>query len=228
MPSSILPPNTRIVDDLGRVTPEWYRYFVDQKRNSDAAGAGEVGTATESGLSGGGMVSNGVNLSIADNGVTNARLRDSAGVSVIGRFVASAGDPADIVAGGDQRVLCRENGELAFLESINCNIGQITPKRGAFTSLKVAVRASSVDTTFGSDDYCITVDASGAARTITLPALAASAGRMFVLKKTDASANTVTLDANGAETIDGAATYVLTAQYEAVTVIGGISEWHVI
>ncbi len=54
---------------------------------------------------------------IADNGVTNAKLRDSAARSVIGRSAATAGDPADIVAGADGDVLQRAGGILVFAPS---------------------------------------------------------------------------------------------------------------
>jgi hypothetical protein len=51
---------------------------------------------------------------LVDNAVTNAKLRDSAGLSVIGRGANSTGDPADIVAGTNKQVLRREGSTLAF------------------------------------------------------------------------------------------------------------------
>lgn len=44
-------------------------------------------------------------------------------------------------------------------------------------------------------------------------------GRLITVKKIDATANTVTITPNGAETIDGAATYVLAAQWKGVHII---------
>jgi hypothetical protein len=49
-----------------------------------------------------------------DNAVTNAKLRDSAGLSVIGRGANSTGDPADIVAGTNKQVLRRDGSSLGF------------------------------------------------------------------------------------------------------------------
>jgi hypothetical protein len=49
-----------------------------------------------------------------DNAVTDPKLRDSAGLSVIGRGANSTGDPADIVAGTNKQVLRREGSDLAF------------------------------------------------------------------------------------------------------------------
>jgi hypothetical protein len=51
---------------------------------------------------------------LVDNAVTNEKLRDSAGLSVIGRGANSTGDPADIVAGTNKQVLRREGSDLAF------------------------------------------------------------------------------------------------------------------
>ncbi len=51
---------------------------------------------------------------IANNAVDDTKLRDSAGTSVIGKFNAGAGDPADIVAGADDRVLARAAATLSF------------------------------------------------------------------------------------------------------------------
>lgn len=49
-----------------------------------------------------------------DNSVTDAILRDSAALSVIGRAANSAGDPADIAAGANDRLLRRVGDALDF------------------------------------------------------------------------------------------------------------------
>lgn len=51
---------------------------------------------------------------IADNAITDAKLRDSAALSVVGRGANSTGDPADIAAGTDGHVLRRNGTALAF------------------------------------------------------------------------------------------------------------------
>jgi hypothetical protein len=51
---------------------------------------------------------------LVDNAVTDAKLRDSAGLSVIGRGANSTGDPADIVAGTNHQVLRRDGSSLGF------------------------------------------------------------------------------------------------------------------
>lgn len=79
-------------------------------------------------------------------------------------------------------------------------------------------------TTALTTDYTIGVDPTTTAATVNLPAAATVTGQIFVVKHLNSSANTVTIDANGAETIDGATTLVLTA-YNAATVQSTGSAW---
>lgn len=55
-----------------------------------------------------------VTADLPDNGVTNAKLRDSGATSVIGRSANSSGDPADISTSTDGQVLRRAAGVLGF------------------------------------------------------------------------------------------------------------------
>lgn len=118
-PTTQNPPNTPFLTSSGMVSRDWWRFLFNLNRSTGEAAAGEVATAPGSGLQGGGVVADGVNLSIASGGVTNAMLRDSAGTSIIGRFQGSSGEPADIVATADMRVMSREGGSLAFRSFIN-------------------------------------------------------------------------------------------------------------
>ena len=61
-------------------------------------------------------------------------------------------------------------------------------------------------------------NAVGGAMTVNLPA-AIGKGRLVTIKKIDSSANAVTIDGNSSETIDGATTYSLAAQYDVVQMI---------
>ena len=72
------------------------------------------------------------------------------------------------------------------------------------------------------------IDATAGAVTLTLLAAATAAdGFEFCVKKTDSSANAVTLDGNASETIDGATTYALSGQYHAAILVCDGSNWHV-
>lgn len=139
-----LPPNTPLLEFdkngqiTGRIANEWYRYLLSINRTANSAGNGVVSTASGSGLAGGGTVSDGVALQIADNGVSNTMLRQSAGTSVIGRAFNSTGNVADITAIGDNRVLTRQGGSLAFRQNIEATtVGLATPAAVRCTTLRI-------------------------------------------------------------------------------------------
>lgn len=95
--------------------------------------------------------------------------------------------------------------------------------------LSTAYAAKTAAYTLGANDSIVTADATAAAFAITLPAAnSVASGRSYTIKKTDASANAVTLTAAGTDTIDGAATYALSAQWAAATVVSdGASHWFI-
>lgn len=73
------------------------------------------------------------------------------------------------------------------------------------------------------------VNASGAPITVNLPAVAvAREGFIISIKKTDATANAVTIDGSGAETIDGTTTFVLSTQFKSATLACDGSAWQII
>jgi len=81
-----------------------------------------------------------------------------------------------------------------------------------------------LDTDSGST---IDVDSSAASCIQTLPA--ASVGNVvYVIRKTDASVNTVTIAANGTDLINGSATYVLTSQNQTITLISRNSSFWIV
>lgn len=72
-------------------------------------------------------------------------------------------------------------------------------------------------------------DATSGAFAVTLPPANAAAGQMITVKKIDVSANAVTVTRAGTDTIDGATTYVLAAQYKSVTLLSNNgTQWFVI
>lgn len=73
-------------------------------------------------------------------------------------------------------------------------------------------------------DDVITVDTSAGTRTITLPTAASSTGHCYWVYKMNA-ANTLTVDGNGAELINGSATLSTTTQYACLKVISNGTGW---
>lgn len=77
-------------------------------------------------------------------------------------------------------------------------------------------------------DSVILADATSAAFTVTLPTAVSVNGKILIIKKTDASANAVTVDGAGSETIDGSTTFTLAAQYDFVQIKSDGSNWVII
>lgn len=78
------------------------------------------------------------------------------------------------------------------------------------------------------EDVYIGVTSTAADRTVTLPAAAACGnGKVFIIKDESGAANTdnITVDANAAETIDGAATKVISTAYGSTRLICNGSNW---
>jgi hypothetical protein len=73
-------------------------------------------------------------------------------------------------------------------------------------------------------DRVLKADASGGAVTVNLPSAAPNPVTYSVIKS-DATGNTVTVDPAGSETINGAATRVLSAQWETVTLKSDGTNW---
>lgn len=96
------------------------------------------------------------------------------------------------------------------------------------TSGEVDAKTAAYTVTLDDNTKIIAVDATTSAVTITLPA-AATAGDGFDIgvKKTDSSVNAVTIDADGAELVDGTATYVLTQQGDAALLRCDGSAWQI-
>ena len=78
-----------------------------------------------------------------------------------------------------------------------------------------------------SGDYLIIADATAGAITLTLPPVALVPGRIYVFKRINSGANTVTVDAYGSETIDGALTHVLSPQWNSITIISDGAAWYI-
>lgn len=91
-----------------------------------------------------------------------------------------------------------------------------------------AYNAITGNLTLTSAHYTIDANATSGAITVTLPAAATYTGITYVIRKSDASANTVTIDGDGSETINGSTTKVLSNQYDAATIQSTGAAWIVI
>ena len=131
-------------------------------------------------------------------------------------FTRVARDFNELAAGGSANAADRIQlfGDLAFMFGLLAQ-AQMTQT--------VAVNYTATDS-----DGTIRVNAAGGARTIALPPAALMIGVVLRVKKVDASANVVTVDANGAELIDGVLTKALAAQYQSITIQSNGTSWDVL
>lgn len=110
--------------------------------------------------------------------------------------------------------------ETTSVENTDISEGRV------FVDVKTVYTGVSANTTLNAAHDVVTVSASGGSRTITLPTAVGVQGKVYTIKKTDSSANTITIDGNGTETIDGNLTFILYKQYEAINIISDGSNWY--
>jgi len=91
------------------------------------------------------------------------------------------------------------------------NVVSVSTKTGPYTLL--------------ASDFVILGDCTSGAFSLTLPTAAAGVGRIFFIKKIDSTANVLTIQANGAELIDGLNTKPLSSQWLSVTLVSNGTSW---
>lgn len=74
-------------------------------------------------------------------------------------------------------------------------------------------------------DHTVFCSAASNAQTVNLPQASANNGRLLVFVKTDSSGNAVTIDPSGSETINGATTLALSAQWDRCNIQSNGSNW---
>jgi len=141
-------------------------------------------------------------VDIKDRGV------DEDGAEVILDYSAADWDDAAIAIG-----------QLAAVSSDGVTKEYQTPGVVLSRAL-VTVTEKTGNHTLTATDFVILCDASGGSFTITLPAVASYVGKQYHVKKIDTTTNTVTVNANGTETIDGTLTLVLAARWDSAHIVG--------
>lgn len=94
-------------------------------------------------------------------------------------------------------------------------------------NFNVGVRSIATDLTLGPAYETLLVDATSGAKAITLPTAVGITGKVFCVQRIDAF-NNVTVQTTGGQTINGAATVVLSAQWQRVTVQSNGTHWAII
>jgi hypothetical protein len=241
-PSSTPAPAVRCYSSTGFSTPNsaWTPVTFDTNRYDQGTSSPQHSTSTNTsrltcqqagiyGIGGAGMYASNV------SGVRGLRILLNGITTIDEQYVPNAG-ATGIEANthyklnvGDYIELCAyqtSGGALTFgALDMGAEFWMARVDTGALPSQQWITK--SVDYTILSTDYGgILADATSGNRTITLPT-AVDAWQEFTIKKLDSSANTVTVATTSSQTIDGAGTYVISTQYESVTVVSNGAQWYI-
>lgn len=119
----------------------------------------------------------------------------------------------------------------AYVNAVSGNFGSGTASPHSTLhsngSLATAIASKTANYTATTNDHTILADAAAGVVQITLPTASGIAGREYAIKKTDDSNNTVTIVPAGGQTIDGAGSHMLSAQYAYVLVQSDGTRWHI-
>ena len=78
-------------------------------------------------------------------------------------------------------------------------------------------------------EEAVLVDATAGNMVVNLPAATLRKGSQLVISKVDASANTVTVNRAGSDTVEGATSVVLTAQWDKLVLLSdGVASWGIL
>lgn len=117
----------------------------------------------------------------------------------------------------------------------NVNLGSwgISGVSGTFNAVNIGgirlnLSSSTFGATLGQNDYTYVVNVTGGSVTVNLPDASSNINKIYIIKKSDASANTVTIDPFSSQTIDGSATYTLLLQWKFVQVQSDGANWYII
>lgn len=189
-----------------------------------------AGTVTElDGVKVDAFTANGAGSTVTNNYSGSFALPTNGSNNQIGVLIGAA--PAGPITSS----LYVTSGKVYMGGSLTVGTGTGTPTGTLTVSGNVATNVTTVSgagvcnyTVTSTDSIVLVNNGCGAIININLPVVAGTTGRMYTFKQIDASGNSVKINGNGAETIDGAASQSLTAQYKYVTIISDGSAWYVV
>jgi hypothetical protein len=194
-----------------------YSYTSLQNKNSSATAYGSYSLYNDTGTAYGdiGITSSTYNYATAGypnnafSGPSNLFVQAGSTDLALGTFTANA---VHIIA----------NGNVSITDGIT-----VTSNNRVAIQFEIATKNNAY--TLTTTDYTILANANTTPFTLTLPSASTSGtGRHYVIKKIDATANTVTISTTSSQTIDGAATYTINTAYSGVNLQSDGSNWWII
>ncbi len=134
-----------------------------------------------------------------------------------------AADSVGMSLGGTQRFLLNSSGLAIYGTVVVDGSGTIL---GGGSTILSKTSDYTVTTGDAGREASVLVTSSGGVVRITLYAASGNAGRILHIKKLVA-ANTVIIDGNSSETIDGVVTQTITGQYGSLSIVCDGSNWHI-
>ena len=181
-----------------------------------------------------------VNISATESAADSITIISTAGGIDISASGAAAGEDIDITATGSSinitatenvtdAIVINASGAASALQ-LDAGTGGLRIGTGLVVPVTTVLNAASPYTVLGTD-YFLSVDTSGGAVTVTLPAATALAGRTFVIRDTGgaAAASNITIGGGGTNLVGGgaaAATKVISAAYAGATVYSNGATWN--
>lgn len=144
-----------------------------------------------------------------------------------------SGEPSIVITAGGGNTLTVANGNIRCAADLRANsdVGNDLGVSGTrwkdcyvrsyIHSLNTITTTTTLDNTY----YAVLCNSSSAF-TVNLPAAASNTGRVYYIK--NINTGTVTVDGNASETIDGATTYALSTQYQAIMIVSNGTNWFII
>lgn len=169
-------------------------------------------------------------VKILDDNVTYAKIQNvSATDRLLGRDTAGSGNVEEISLGtglawsGSQSITIDST---VVTETSTDTLTNKTLTTPTINGVNFNEEAKTTNYTITATDNVIRADASAGAFTLTLPTAASIAGRTYVIIRTDidSSTNLLSIDGNGAETIDGITTWKLSPG-EKISVMSDGTNW---
>ena len=186
------------------------------------------------GLSGGGALTGNVTLILANSSTTlgNATLTLGSTTSAVGNLTLNNANVTSVASTFPNSYLANSSATIGntsvTLGGTTTSLGNVTLTNATTNGLTKALVTKTANYTATIVDCTILGNASAGNITITLPTAASVAGRFYVVKKVDSSANTVTVATTSAQTIDGQSTKVLSIQYDGLQVQSDNANWVII